>query len=221
MFGAAPIRRNGPVGLAENDVLSSPQYDERNATNHTMETTMNSSVNTTVEPTPHQNSVHRSPTKSPGRRDDDGMGTRIATFLDDMLPHQSARSHTAAPVTSTGSHSARGSDATITRGNAMERRQTRSRSPRVGLRSSSVEQQQAHNARTRIAYPGEARAEFAKRISEGAKDKGLHRVVGLHVPVSTGLRVKPVDGGLPQSTLPHRIFFCALLTNLVIVDMFK
>lgn len=168
MFGATPIRRDGPVGVAEN---------EWTATNQTIDTTMNSSVN---------NSVRSSPTKSPGRRDDDGVGMRIATFLDDMLPHQSARSHTSESVTSTGMHSAR------------EPRPLRSGSPGVGLRSRSpgtLEQQQARNAQARIAYPGEARDEFAKRISESAKDKGLQRVVGLHVPLSTGLRVKPVDGG--------------------------
>lgn len=47
-----------------------------------------------------------------------------------------------------------------------------------------------------IRYPGEARADYVKRISESAKDHGLQRLIGLQVPLARGLRVKPVDAGV-------------------------
>ena len=45
-------------------------------------------------------------------------------------------------------------------------------------------------------YAGEASVDFAKRVSESANQKGHHQVVGLHVALATGLRVKPVDEAL-------------------------
>jgi hypothetical protein len=48
----------------------------------------------------------------------------------------------------------------------------------------------------KISYPGESRDDFGKRIRDGAKDKGLLRLVGLQVPLAVGLRVKPVDRGM-------------------------
>jgi hypothetical protein len=49
----------------------------------------------------------------------------------------------------------------------------------------------------RETYPGEARSEYAKRVLEAGRNAGFQRVVGLHVALATGLRVKPVDGGIP------------------------
>ena len=45
-------------------------------------------------------------------------------------------------------------------------------------------------------YAGEASVDFAKRVSESANQKGHHQIVGLHVALATGLRVKPVDEAL-------------------------
>ena len=63
-----------------------------------------------------------------------------------------------------------------------------------------------------IRYPGEARANLVKRISENAKDQGLQRLIGLQVPLARGLRVKPVDAGvwvpLPVSLVTHSLICC-------------
>jgi len=54
----------------------------------------------------------------------------------------------------------------------------------------------ARKPQPKISYPGESRDDFGKRICDGAKDKGLLRLVGLQVPLAVGLRVKPVDRGM-------------------------
>jgi hypothetical protein len=53
----------------------------------------------------------------------------------------------------------------------------------------------------KITYPGESRDEFGKRICDGAKDKGLLRLVGLQVPLAVGLRVRPVDQGTSNASM--------------------
>jgi len=89
---------------------------------------------------------------------------------------------------------ARGSDACAT----MAMPTTRSEGKYEPPPTLSPREQVAPVTKT-ISYPGEARTDFAKRVSETAKSTGLQRVVGLHVPLATGLRVKPVDGTLAHS----------------------
>jgi hypothetical protein len=71
---------------------------------------------------------------------------------------------------------------------------------------------EVHSQIQRANYPGEARSEYAKRVLEAGRNAGFQRVVGLHVALATGLRVKPIDGGIHflrihYSTMPSAAFF--------------
>lgn len=68
----------------------------------------------------------------------------------------------------------------------------------------------------KITYPGESRDEFGMRICDGAKDKGLLRLIGLQVPLAVGLRVRPVDRGTFNASMHAAATSCSLARRITL-----
>ena len=194
MFVATPTRKDQTHAAIESFAVSPSVHDEES-------TSFNTTMNTTLNTTRMDTSLVQSPREpSPHRSQDSGTGMQIALFLDDLLPKHSAQSSLLSNAASSRlAH--QGSDAYRLSATMPSTVSSRWYSERQYVQppTFSPGRHRAQVSKT-MSYAGEARTEFAKRVSETAKAAGLPRVVGLHVPLVTGLRVKPVDA----STFPHR-----------------